>query len=259
MRTPDLDTLGIDFFGFGTDGAGFFGHEWTTELLGAMNSRYNDGFTSASVDLSTDVYIGQGEQRHLHPWIFAAHRYWRGLGYFTEISKSTENGETTGSFLVSWENPDFNDSYPASKLWEVPGMAYTGTTTTYDINGWQARDAYLMQTRGNDLRRYNDRLTLDDIYKKLREVQVYGSTPSLVYFGPKGVFSTLNQNLPQSPPKASAELYKKRLSQTFSGVRQTLTDSGFSVVEVFPTQPNSAAYWDISGVPVDPTEPDPEP
>lgn len=258
MTYPNLNDLGIDVFGFGVDDGSFFNHTLTVQMLAAMNSRYNDGYTGATIAIG-DPWIGQGESRQLHPWIFAAHQYWRALGYFTEIDISQEVGGTAATFFVSWSNPDFNENYIENKVWEVPGLVWNGSTTAYKIDGWQARDAYLMQTRGNDLRRITDKITIDDIYKRLRLVQVYGTTPKIIYVGPYDIFRTLNRDVHPTNPRPSTELYKKRLSKTFENVRQILTTAGFVVTENFSVLPENVCHWVIEGTPVNPNPPEPDP
>lgn len=253
MKYPNIQDLSADYFAFDM-GAGFFESVYLLDMWENINTRYNDGYTSGSVEI--DPVIGVGDNAQDNPWIFAAHRYFRGLGYKTYLDKRSA---TQASFKVDWSFPDFTEEYPRTRLWEVPGMEYTGTTTSYDIRGWQAKDAYLMQTRGNDLRMLNNRVVLDDIYKKLREVQVYGSPPSLVYTGPGGLFQTLSQGASMTP-QASRELYRKRLSRAFEEAKAILAEAQFAVVENFSTSPTSVSHWLITGNPVDPDPvPDPEP
>lgn len=251
MKYPNIPDLSADFFAFGM-GEGFFESEYLLDLWEDINARYNDGYTSGAVDI--DPVIGEGDNAQDNPWIFAAHSYFRGLGYKTYLDK---HSYTEATFTVDWTSPDFTDEYPRLRLWEVPGMEYTGTTTSYDIKGWQARDAYLMQTRGNDIRMFNDRLVLDDIYKKLREVQVLGSPPTLIYTGPKELFQTISRGASLTP-HASGELYIKRMSKAFEGAKAILAEAQFTVQESFYTNPASVSYWFISGNPVNP-DPAPEP
>lgn len=249
MKIPNIPDLSADFFAF-DQGEGFFNSADLLNLWNDINTRYNDGYTSASIEI--DPIIGTGENSQDNPWIFAAHRYFRGLGFKTYLDK---HSATSATFKVDWSFPDFTDDYARTRLWEVAGMDYTGPTTTYDIRGWQARDAYLMQTRGNDLRMLNDRLVLDDIYKKMRDIQVTGSAPILIYTGPNDLFSTISKNSPLTP-HPSAELYLKRMSKTFLGAKQILEDADFSVSINFSILPLSVSHWMISGMPINP---DPEP